>query len=78
MQATDTILHKDTPSKLATRCWYFAITRSEAIQSYAIVDETLWVFAGQRGGRIPIADLDVSATAKVNEARGIDSRLPGH
>lgn len=48
--------------------------RSEAIQNYAIVDETLWVFAGQHA-RGPIADLDVSATAKVNEARGIDFRL---
>jgi len=26
MEATDLIIHKDTPSKLATRCWCFAIT----------------------------------------------------
>lgn len=56
----------------------FRDRRSEAIQNYAIVDETLWVFAGQRARRMPIADLDVSATAKVNEARGIYFWLPGH
>jgi hypothetical protein len=45
---------------------------SEEIQNFAIVGETLWVFS-----KIPIAALDVPATTKANDSRGIDFRLPG-
>ena len=49
---------------------------SEEIQDYAIVGKTLWVFTEQRARKIPIAELDVPATTKANEARGIDFHLP--
>ena len=49
----------------------------EEIQNYAIVGKTLWVFTEQRARRIPIAELNVPATTKANEARGIDFQLPG-
>jgi hypothetical protein len=50
--------------------------RTEEIENYAIVGKTLWVFTEQRSRKIPIADLDVAATAKANDARGIDFQLP--
>jgi hypothetical protein len=50
--------------------------RSEEIQNYAIVGKTVWVFTEQRARKIPVADLNVPATTKANEARGIDFRLP--
>jgi hypothetical protein len=50
---------------------------SEEIENYAIVGKTLWVFTEQRARKIPIAELNVPATTKANEARGIDFRLPG-
>lgn len=50
---------------------------SEEIQNFAIVGETLWVFTEQRARKIPIATLDVPATTKANDSRGIDFRLPG-
>jgi len=50
--------------------------RSEEIQNYAIVGKTLWVFTEQGTRKIPIAELDVPATTKANEVRGIDFRLP--
>ncbi len=50
---------------------------SEEIQNYAIVGKTLWVFTEQRARKIPIAELNVPATTKANETRGIDFRLPG-
>lgn len=50
---------------------------SEQIQNYAIVGKTLWVFTEQRARKIPIAELNIPATTKANEARGIDFRLPG-
>jgi len=48
---------------------------SEEIQNFAIVGETLWVFTEQRARKIPIAALDVPATTKANDSRGIDFRL---
>jgi hypothetical protein len=50
---------------------------TEEIQNYAVVGKTLWVFTEQRARKIPIATLDVPATTKANEDRGIDFRLPG-
>jgi hypothetical protein len=50
--------------------------RTEEIENYAIVGKTLWVFTERRSRKIPIADLDVPATAKANDARGIDFQLP--
>jgi hypothetical protein len=55
----------------------FRDNHSEQIQNYAIVGKTLWVFTEQRARKIPIAELNVPATTKANEARGIDFRLPG-
>ena len=49
---------------------------TEDIENYAIVGQTLWVFTEQRARKIPIADLDVPATTKANDARGIDFQLP--
>jgi hypothetical protein len=50
---------------------------SEEIENYAIVGKTLWVFTEQRARKIPIAELNVPATTKANDARGIEFRLPG-
>ena len=46
------------------------------IQNYAIVGSMLWNFTPQRTEKIPIADLDVPATTKANDDRGIDFKLP--
>jgi hypothetical protein len=48
----------------------------QEVQNYAIVGETLWVFNEQRATRIPIAELDIPATTKLNEERGIEFRAP--
>lgn len=49
----------------------------EQIQDYAIVNNTLWVFTQLKTRKIPISELDIPATTKVNEDRGTDFRLPG-
>ncbi len=49
---------------------------SEEIENYAIIGKTLWVFTEQRARKVPIAELNVPATTKANEARGIDFRVP--
>jgi hypothetical protein len=48
------------------------------VRNYAIVGATVYVFEPQRTRKIPIAQLDVPATARVNEERGVSFRLPAH
>jgi hypothetical protein len=45
-------------------------------QNYAIQGQTLWVFGDQITRRISLADLDLSATKQLNDARGVEFSLP--
>jgi hypothetical protein len=47
------------------------------VQNYAIVGQTLWNFAPQHTQKIPLSDLDLPATTKANEDRGVSFRVPG-
>ena len=47
------------------------------IRNYAIVGQTLWNFAAQRTEKILLADLDLAATVKANDERGLSFRVPG-
>ncbi len=47
----------------------------QEVQNYAIVGQTIWVFNEQRAQNIPASDLDLNATRKANEDRGIDFAL---
>jgi hypothetical protein len=49
--------------------------RSE-VQNYAVLGQTLWVFADQATRRIPLTDLDLDATKKLNDERGVDFVSP--
>jgi hypothetical protein len=49
----------------------------QEVQNYAIVGQTLWTFAPQHTQKIPLSDLDLPATSKANDERGVDFRLPG-
>ena len=64
------------PEIRASTVLVFRDQHSEEIQNYAIVGKTVWVFTEQRARKIPLAELNVPATTKANEARGIDFRLP--
>jgi hypothetical protein len=46
------------------------------IQNYAIVGGMLWNFMPQRTEKISLAALDIPATIKANDDRGVDFRLP--
>jgi hypothetical protein len=54
----------------------FRDQHKEEVQNYAIVDHTLWVFTALRARKIPMSDLDVDATAKVNDEHGVEFRVP--
>ena len=55
----------------------FRDQRKQEVQNYAIVGQTLWSFAPQHTQKIPLSDLDLPATVKANDERGVDFRLPG-
>ena len=46
------------------------------VGNYAIVGDTLFDFSGDRAHKIMIADLDLAATQKANDAAGVEFRLP--
>jgi hypothetical protein len=54
----------------------FRDQHKQEVQNYAIVGQTVWIF-GQRTEKIPLSDLDLPATTKANDDRGIDFRVPG-
>jgi hypothetical protein len=47
------------------------------VANYAIVGSTLYDLTGGHRQKIALADLDLSATAKQNDDRGIDFQVPG-
>lgn len=49
----------------------------EEVRNYAIAGGTLWVLNdNQTGKKIPLADLDLVATAKMNDERGVEFQVP--
>ncbi len=49
----------------------------EEVHNYAIVGNTLWNFAPTHTKKIALAQLDLPATEKLNEDRGVTFRVPG-
>lgn len=55
----------------------FRDQHKEEVTNYAIVGQTLWNFSEQHARKIPLSDLDLAATTKANDERGVDFRIPG-
>lgn len=49
----------------------------EEVRNYAISGGTLWVVTEQAAKKIPLAQLDLPATVKMNDDRGVDFQVPG-
>jgi hypothetical protein len=54
----------------------FRDQHSEEVGNYAIVGSTLWIFTDQQARKVPLDNLDIAATKKANDDRGVDFRLP--
>lgn len=54
----------------------FRDQHQKEVRNYAIVGRTLWNFGSQRTERIPLTDLDLTATAKANDDRGLTFSVP--
>lgn len=48
----------------------------EQVRNYAISGGTLWVLTDQAAKRIPLTQLDIDATVKMNDDRGVDFQVP--
>jgi hypothetical protein len=55
----------------------FRDQRKQEVQNYAIVGQTLWIFSPERTQKVPLTEVDIDATQKANEDRGVDFRVPG-
>jgi len=69
-------LDRQLKKKHPARFWVFRDGRRSEVRNYAIVGRTLWVFTEQQARKIPVSDLDVEATKKVNAGRGVEVPLP--
>ena len=49
----------------------------QEVTNYAIVGQTVYVF-DKRTQKIALTDLDVAATIKLNDDRGVDFHVPAH
>jgi hypothetical protein len=61
---------------MAATVLVFRDQHQKEIQNYAIVGQTLWNFAPHHTEKIPLSILDVPATTKANDDRGVTFRVP--
>jgi hypothetical protein len=66
----------DPPVSQPATVLVFKDGRRLEIENYAIVGNTLYDFSDGARRKIPLADLDLGATTKQNDERGIDFQVP--
>ena len=68
---TEANLQEDLPVVLV-----FLDKRIQEVKNYAVANEMLVVLDGNRKKKYPLADLDLAATMKLNDERGVDFQVP--
>ena len=79
---------RDEQDRAAERAFAEAVLRAEAaresttlvfkdkhreeVQNYAVVGNSLWILDETKASKVPLDDLDLDTTKRVNEDRGID------
>ena len=54
----------------------FRDKHTQEVKNYAIVGQALWIFNEYRATKVPLSSLDVDATTKLNDERGVEFSLP--
>ena len=54
----------------------FLDKRIQEVKNYAVANEMLVVLDGQKRKKYPLADIDLAATMKLNDERGVDFQVP--
>jgi hypothetical protein len=69
--------NRPKPEEEPSTALVFRDKHVEEVRNYAIVGGTLWVLNDhQTGKKIPLADLDLVATSKMNDERGLEFQVP--
>jgi len=66
---------EDSASTQPLTVLVFKDTHQSGVLNYAILGDTLFDFDEGRTRRIPLTDLDLPATLKVNDDRGVDFQI---
>ena len=72
----DVEAHSRKPEQEPATALVFRDQHVEEVRNYAIAGETLWVLKEQTAKKIPLAKLDLPATVKMNDDRGVDFQVP--
>jgi hypothetical protein len=75
-EGTGTPNEREIPAPQATTVLVFRDNHTEQIKNYAIVGNVLWSFDERTAKKIPLANLDLAATSKLNSERGVPFYLP--
>jgi hypothetical protein len=54
----------------------FRDKHTQEVRNYAVVGGTLWIFNEQKATNLPLSWLDIEATTKANDDRGVDFQVP--
>ncbi|MGH9504922.1 MAG: hypothetical protein ACRD20_18880 [Terriglobales bacterium] len=65
-----------TPEPSTPTLLVFRDKHTQEVQNYAVVGGTLWIFNEQRATKLPLSWLDLDATAKANDERGVNFQIP--
>lgn len=77
-QLQATVEARQKPAQEPETALVFRDQHVEQVRNYAISGGTLWVLNDhQTGKKIPLAQLDIPATIKMNDDRGVDFQVPG-
>jgi hypothetical protein len=69
--------HTEATEAIPATVLVFRDQHRQEVQNYAIVGQTLWNFAPEHTQKIPLSDLDLPATSKANDERGVTFHVPG-
>jgi regulator of replication initiation timing len=50
--------------------------RQVEVRNYAVVGQTLWILSDQRAQKVPLSQIDLDQTAKLNTERGVEFLAP--
>ncbi len=77
LQADVEARNRPKPEQEPATALVFRDKHVEEVRNYAISGGTLWVLSESAAKKIPLAQLDLDATVKMNDDRGVDFQVPG-
>jgi hypothetical protein len=76
LQADVEARNRPKPEQEPETALVFRDKHVEEVRNYAISGGTLWVLNAQTAKKSPLSQLDLDATAKMNDDRGVDFQVP--